>query len=270
MRLGIGSYAFAWALGVPGHLPATPLGAAGLIEATARLGLGVAQLADNVALRSLEAGELLALKRHAADAGVAIELGARGLTTENLEAYLGIAEIMGASMLRAVIDAEGYEPQPLRITELLSRFIPRFESQGIILAIENHDRFPAAELAAIARSVRSDHVGVCLDTVNSFGALEGPVYVVETLGPLCVNLHVKDFVVRRADHKMGFAIDGVPAGEGRLDLSWLFERLASMGRDPNAILELWVPPEPELDATIAKEWDWALRSVAHLRKLVPA
>jgi len=55
-----------------------------------------------------------------------------------------------------------------------------------------------------------------------------------------------------------------------LDLPWLFSALARHGRDPNAILELWTPPEPTLAATIDKEALWVARSVANLRALIPA
>ena len=112
-------------------------------------------------------------------------------------------------------------------------------------------------------------MGICLDTVNSFGALEGPEVVVEALAPYTVNLHVKDFIIRRANHMMGFAIEGTPAGQGRLDIPWLLERLRAAGRDPNAIIELWTPPEPDLAATIAKEDAWARESVAYMRSVLP-
>ena len=72
--------------------------------------------------------------------------------------------------------------------------------------------------------------GVCLDTVNSFGALEGPAVVVEALAPLAVNLHVKDFVVTRHSSQMGFTVEGRPAGQGSLDVPWLFRELSRLLR----------------------------------------
>jgi hypothetical protein len=42
-----------------------------------------------------------------------------------------------------------------------------------------------------------------------------------------------------------------------------------LGLDPNAILELWTPPEETLSATIAKEDAWAVKSVEYLRTLIP-
>jgi 3-oxoisoapionate decarboxylase len=88
---------------------------------------------------------------------------------------------------------------------------------------------------------------------------------VRTLGPHVVNLHLKDFTIRRADHMMGFVLEGCPAGEGQLNVPWLLSELLSYGRAPNAIIELWPRPEATVEETIAKEREWLKRSVANLR-----
>jgi sugar phosphate isomerase/epimerase len=152
---------------------------------------------------------------------------------------------------------------------MIQAIIPEFERAGVCLAIENHDRFKAKTLAGIVERVGSQYVGICLDTVNSFGALEGPEVVLEALGPMVVNLHVKDFAIFRASHLMGFTVEGRPAGQGRLNVPWLLEVLSGLGLDPNAILELWTPPEETLSATIEKEDAWAVASVEYLRSLIP-
>ena len=86
---------------------------------------------------------------------------------------------------------------------------------------------------------------------------------------IAVNLHFKDFVINRASHMMGFNLEGCPAGQGRLDASWLFDTLRGLGRDCNVILELWTPPENTLEVTIAKEQRWAEESIAYLRAYMP-
>jgi hypothetical protein len=110
-----------------------------------------------------------------------------------------------------------------------------------------------------------------LDTVNSFGALEGPEFVIDTLAPYVVNLHVKEFVIYRASHMLGFIIEGAPIGKGRLNVSWLLNTLSTRQRerDFNAVLELWTPPDANIDDTIAKETAWAVESVAYLRQFIP-
>ena len=142
------------------------------------------------------------------------------------------------------------------------------QDAGIVLAIENHDRFSVIDFERILTTLDSPNLGICLDTVNSFGACEGPQAVVDALGPWTVNLHIKDFVVRRADHQMGFAVDGAPAGEGMLNVPWLLDSVADHGRDMSAILELWPRPAASIEATVTRESLWAQQSVVYLRTLI--
>jgi sugar phosphate isomerase/epimerase len=111
---------------------------------------------------------------------------------------------------------------------------------------------------------------VCLDTVNSFAALEPPDVVVKTLGPHTLNLHVKDFDVVRVQSQLGFSIQGRPAGKGRLDIPGIVSLLREMGRDPNAILELWTPFEGNIEKTVEKEELWAAESLSYLRTVLPS
>jgi 3-oxoisoapionate decarboxylase len=270
MRLGVGSYTYTWAIGVPGYAaPARPLTAAGLIARAAALGVRLVQICDNLPLdpHDLRAAETLA--EQAARANVTLETGTRGIATAHLRAQLRLAQSLRATLLRVVIDTAEHRPDAEEAIRLLGQVLPEFEECGVTLAIENHDRFGVPELARIVTTLASPRLGVCLDTVNSFGALEGPEVVVGTLAPLTVSLHVKDFTLARLLHQMGFLIEGCPAGQGRLDLPWLLRMLSEAGRDPDAVLELWTPPEPEVEQTIAKEARWAEESVAYLRTLLP-
>ena len=83
-----------------------------------------------------------------------------------------------------------------------------------------------------------------------------------------MNLHVKDFVIERLDHKMGFQIRGCPAGQGRLEVPVLLRHLSALGRDPNVILELWTPWQGTLTQTMALESAWAQESLAFLKQAV--
>jgi len=270
MRLGIGSYAYAWACGVPGYPPERPLTAAGLVRVAHSLGVHVVQICDNLPLDRLSPGEIDALAALSASLGVSIEVGTRGIAPEQLSAYVDLAVLLGSPILRVVVDTATDHPSAAQITAMVRWLLPRLRDAGVTLAIENHDRFRARVLRGIMEDADSERIGICLDTVNSLGALEGPDAVMAELAPWVVSLHVKDFVVCRVGHAMGFVVEGRPAGEGMLDLPWLFSALARHGRDPNAILELWTPPEPTLAATIDKEALWVARSVVNLRALIPA
>jgi sugar phosphate isomerase/epimerase len=271
MRLGLGSYARAWAIGVPGFAAsAAPLDSIGLIRHAADLGLRLVQIADNLPLELASDATLAAIRKTAVSAGVAIELGTRGIDPGHLRRMLALCGEFSCSLLRVVVDTASQRPSPGEVVQTLGELVPQFERAKVVLAIENHDRFPARSLAEIVESIGSPYVGICLDTVNSFGCLEGPGHVVSHLAPFVVSLHVKDFTIRRAPHMMGFEISGVPAGQGMLDVPWLIETLRNAGRDPNAILELWPSPEDTVAATVAKEEEWVRASVRYLRTLIAA
>jgi sugar phosphate isomerase/epimerase len=270
MQLGISSYTYTWAAGVPGYPPKRPVTECDLVEKAVDAGVRVVQIADNLPLERLSDGDLAELASRAQVKGIELEVGTRGIGHGRLERFLDIAAVLKSRILRVVVDTPDSRPSGPEIVDSIRASVPELERRGICLAIENHDRFHAMDLAAIVRRIDSANVGICLDTVNSFGALEGPEVVVHALGPLVVNLHVKDFSIERAGHMMGFVIEGRPAGSGRLNVPWLLEKLRSLGRDPNAILELWTPPEADLDATIAKEAAWAASSIEYLRRFIPA
>jgi len=269
MRLGISSYTYTWAVGVPGCPPERPLKAVDLLDKAANAGVYMVQIADNLPLDRLSSDELDAFARRASDLNIVIEVGTRGISNDNLRTYLRLAERLKSPILRVVIHTPDYNPTEDEIVNTIKAIIPEFERAGICLAIENHDALPVKTLARIIERIDSEYAGICLDTGNSFGALEGPEAVLETLGHLTVNLHIKDYSVYRARYMMGLIIEGRPAGKGQLDIPWVLRELRARGRDPNAILELWTPPEETVSATIEKENSWADISIEYLRKFIP-
>lgn len=264
MQLGLGSYACAWAIGVPGYPVQKPMDAFAFVELARELGFSLVQLADNLPLHTLSDSEQQRLIEHTQTLNLTIEVGTRGIQREHLATYLEIAKKFNSRLLRVVVDSGNHHPNPDEVIRLVADVLADFESANIIMAIENHDRFSAKTLADIIKTLSSNHVGICLDTVNSFGSLEGPNVVIETLAPYTVNLHIKDFDIRRADHNMGFTIFGTPAGQGRLELPKLIEHLKQYGKCKTGVLELWPSPEQTVEATIRKERGWLKQSASYL------
>lgn len=166
-----------------------------------------------------------------------------------------------------VVDGQDYHPGKEEIISVIKDYLPELKQRNIILAIENHDRFTARTFADIIDHIGSEMVGICLDSVNSMGAGEGIETVVDILGPLTVNLHIKDFNVRRIYHMMGFTIEGKPAGQGMLPIELMLKKLEAYQRCESAILELWTPPEKSIDETVAKEEKWAAESIHYLSQM---
>jgi 3-oxoisoapionate decarboxylase len=264
MRPGLGSFALTWAVGVDGATSPT-LGALELVDEAAALGAEVLQLGDNVAADTLAGEELRTLRDRAAEAGLELELGGRGLTHEALDRHVAVADALGARILRFVVDAPGYEPAAETVAAVLRDRAAALEHADVTLALENHDRFPVRELAALVRAVDSRHVGVCLDTVNSIGSGEGLGEALTALAPLTVNLHVKDFRIRRRPHGMGFVVEGARLGDGMLDLDAVIDAVDRHGRCTTAVLEQWAPELPSLPETVALEREWARTGTTVLR-----
>jgi len=267
VRLGLSSYTYTWAVGVPGHLPGRPLSALDLVDRAAAAGLACVQIADNLPLDHLGTVEASTLRTHAAACGVAIEVGARGLTPERLAAHVDLAVFYGSPVLRFVIDGPGYEPTPDDVVAVIRGALPRLREVGVRLALENHDRLEARAFREIVQATDERQVGICLDSVNSMGAGEGLAEVVATLAPLTISLHLKDFTIARVSHKMGFVVEGTPAGKGRLRIPWLLAEVGRHGRCQSAILELWTPPAGSTEATIEREALWAEESLRFLKPL---
>lgn len=213
MRLGLGSYVYAWAIGIAGFPPTTLMDALGRLRRASGLRLRVVQFADNLPLHRLDAGKV-----------------------ERLRRYLQLAQYFDSPILHVVVDSADHRPAPNEIVATLRPLMPESDRANVTLAIENHDRFKERTLVRTLKQIDNVRVGICLDTVNPLGAGEGAEVVVETLAPYVVNLHVKDFTIQRHCHMLDFEVLSTPAGQRILDLAWLLERLKAFGRDPNAIL----------------------------------
>ena len=193
MRLGIGSYGFAWSIGVPGHAAGTSDDGFDLLRAADELGVRMVQICDNLPLDRLSHQEFDRLARQAAERNIQIEVGTRGIKPDHLARYLQLAVLLQSPILRVVVDTADHHPSPEEVVGCLHPLLRKFADAGVCLAIENHDRFRARQFVEIVQRLESPAIGICLDTVNSFGALEGPEAVVQALGSWTVNLHLKDF-----------------------------------------------------------------------------
>jgi len=266
MILGLSTYTYTWSFGVPGHPPRHPMTLFQLVDKAFENNLKVIQIADNCPLHLLSGEELNRLFVYAKSKGIAIEAGTRGMTVPNVLNYLSIAKTLHSKFLRMVIDGPGFEPSLQETLTLLKEIIPYLKEHNIRLAIENHDRFKSAEFAQMVTETDPDWVGICLDSVNSMGAGEGIDEVVKTLAPYAINLHLKEYVIKRVSHKMGFVIEGCPLGEGMLPVSELIQK--TQGTCGSAILEQWTPPEEDIEKTIEKEVLWAAQSIKYFKNIL--
>ena len=267
---GLSSYTYPWSIDLAKSAQVQPIRAIQLLKSAEALGAKRLQLADNLPVDKLPRQEWDGLVSAARASQIQLELGIRGLTPENLETYLPLCADCQSPFLRVVIDAAGYEPPTDTIIEIICSALPQFKKQQVVLALENHDRFRAVELVKIIEATDADWVGICLDTANSLGADEGIYEVTETLAPYTVNLHVKDYAIRRFSHGMGFEVTGRPAGTGQAPIPWILERLAKFGNCQSATLEVWSMPLETAELTIAQEQQWAASGAEYLKSALAA
>lgn len=266
MRLGISTYSFPWAFGAPGgHSPFTWKD---LLEFADKNKIGYVQIADNYPLHALPEEELMELKNIAAGKNIGIQVGTRRLTMANLTTYIPIARLLNSPFVRVVIDDADHFPDVKEVTEVIRNLLPLLQESNVQLAIENHDRFPVKTLRGLIEDTDPNWVGICLDTTNSLGAGEGVREVVTHLAPYAINLHIKDFIIKRVDHKMGFQVSGCIAGSGSLDIPWLVKEMSNHERCTTATLEVWSDPEATLEATRKKECEWVKKSIDYLKTIM--
>jgi sugar phosphate isomerase/epimerase len=265
MKLGISSYTFGWAVGVKGYEPAKAMDELALLDFAARHEIALLQIGDNLPLHTFSPSRLKQFGRTAHRLGIELEVGARPLVRERAVEYIRIARELDARLIRFVIADADFHPEPAETVAVLRSLVPDLD--GLTLGIENHDTLPATRLRAIIDEVGSDRVGVCLDTANSLGAGEGIEAVAETLAPVTVNLHIKDFWIERIPSLMGFSVSGRPVGQGMLNLDFVLDQLDRSGRCRTAILELWPPQQTDLERIIEKEARWARESLEYLKPL---
>lgn len=265
MTLGLSSWAYAWAIGIPGREPANPLRACDLVCRAHDLGLGLVQIADNLPIELLSDSELADLAALSASLGITIEIGFRGLKRERLERAVHIARILRAPLIRFLLHGPDCNTSPQTAVALLRWAGPQLREVGTMVAVGNCERFAASDFGYIADQVGPDLAGIGLDIANQLGRGESPASVTAVLAPHTVSLHIKDFTIRRVWNGLGFTVEGAPAGEGMLAVGDLAEKLSSYRRCRTAVLELWTPWCETLDATVALEQEWVLRSLRNLR-----
>jgi sugar phosphate isomerase/epimerase len=226
------------------------------------------QFGPNLSLSKVSDQQLLAIVDYAGDAEIELEIGTRGVNPQRLRAQLELAARLDCKLVRTVPELEdGSAPSHAGLVECLGKIIPDLERHRIRLALENGN-LPAQDLADTLDAFASPWLGVTLDTANSLAIPEGTRHVVKALARHTMCFHVKDFVVERVWHRMGFVVEGRPAGRGQMDLPWILRELDSAGADANAILELWPPQGADLQATTALEQEWAEESIRYLRQYI--
>ncbi|OCX61704.1 endonuclease [Thioclava sp. SK-1] len=263
MKLGLGSYAYRWSIGIKDQHPDKPLDAFDLLDRASALGLQVVQYADNMPLDRYTPAQHEALYERAREKGLTLELGTQCFDAQEVDRYIGIGQRIGAKIMRVALDeADGH----ISVRDLAQQLLPRVQrarDAGMKIAIENHFNYPSPRMVELLTEVDDDHLGVCLDVANSICANEWPEDTVRLLAPWTINLHLKDYEITPDPYGVGFRIHGVPLGTGRAPIAWILAQLQHCPPDMSVILEHWLMLEgATLQDAIAKEQPWIEQTVA--------
>lgn len=214
------------------------------LDYCSELGIGLAHfgLGD---LGTTDEGEVRAIKAHADELGIDLELGTGSIceTSPNfhgepgdaaiaLSQALDIAHLLGSPVLKVLLGgiAERRTPEPLEthIRSCIATCKAVREQAldlGITLAVENHGDLQGWELKALIEAAGTDYVGACLDSGNPVTLAEAPLVTLDHIAPYVVTSHIRDSVVW--SHPKGAAFQWVAMGDGNVGIDTLARRFKS-------------------------------------------
>jgi 3-oxoisoapionate decarboxylase len=225
-------YSYGLACGLPwlGHdkhlKKHKPLDLFQFMEKCKTAGLDGIQLQDNQ-LESFERDYLDKVRRAGDDLQLNLELSHSGsLNDESIGKSVEVASLLNCKIMRTAIGMQLREKSIKtrdawhKFRELTIKNAQRLAKLGeeydIKIAIENHfGDVTAAELVEVVEQ-DNKHLGVCLDTANSFSVAQDPVETAKILGKYVISSHLKD--VLAVETSTGCSVYNVPLGRGHVDL----------------------------------------------------
>lgn len=264
--IGLSTYAFFWRWS---DRVDEPLSLADMLRATADDGVGVFQICDYPPLDELTANDLADARALADDLGLVLEVGTKGTDPVVLERYLGIAEALGASLVRSMWTVGDDRPSPTEAERRVRSVLGAYAAAGVTLALETYEQVPTTDLVTLIETVASPNLGICLDPANPVANLESPVEVTRACAPYTANWHVKDFDFTRSPGWVGFVLAGAPLGTGRLDYDDIARQVQPEERGINRIVEHWLPWAGDAHTTTQLEAAWTATSITYLQEKQP-
>lgn len=224
-------------------------------------GAEVVQLCENSGVNRLKKSEIENIYKSSHDLGLEIEYGISGITEGKLEDAIYTAKLLGAKILRAVIDSDGNNISIMG--KEIERYLHVLEQQGITLCIENHFKFSPYDIRQLLNDLKSEWVASCLDPLNSIALLINPLETIQILAPFALNVHVKDAVIERFG--TGFRIRGVPLGQGVLDIKYLLKSIKNKAH--SILIESWMDSERTTSKTLEHEHSWVSNGIQYLKNI---
>jgi sugar phosphate isomerase/epimerase len=193
-------------------------------------------------LGSLERANLLAVRQHAANLGIQLEIGMKsicpsskmfdpslGTAEQQLTQMIYAAKTIGSPIVHTVLgSADDRKPRPIEahivdLVRVLRNVRSKAMDEDIKIAIENHaGDMQARELKTLVEQAGPEFVGVCLDSGNALWTIEDPQLTLDVLHPYVLTSHVRDSAVWKVPQ--GAAVTWVQMGRGNVDIEAFVRR----------------------------------------------
>jgi 3-oxoisoapionate decarboxylase len=242
LKIGLNPYGLTYVLGLQGAgTPrANPAGTGmeGFIAIAREIGAKVIEL-HGPWVTGMDSEGLAALRQRLAALGLVVVIGT-GYPYTDLRRTIAVAAALGARAVRVALTPVLCGDRNARadwatlvagVEAMLREHVPLATEAGLPLAIENHQDFTSAELAAFCERFGSF---ICFDTGNAFPIGEAPLDFTRRIAPYVRHIHFKDYRVQFTDE--GFRLVRCAIGDGAVPIADIAALLAT-DRDLTASLE---------------------------------
>lgn len=270
MKLGMGSFAYRWAVGRQYYQPENPMSVDQLIDRCVHHGVKAVLLCNNILLHEYTDEQLHAIKARLDRESMIVETGSRGTDVNYFKRMLEVSRILGSKVLRVGwdmnrdTDEAGIRKQVQNGIDTLRSLMPLAHEYGVQVAIENGKLNAIDEVKEIIEGVNDPYFGCALDTCNSTCFIAPTDEVVRVLAPYAKTVHFKDYVVKLDPR--GDVITGVPLGQGYVDFHQSLDVLKENHFDGVIFLELYIDRCDTQEETLAYEEECVRQSVEYAHR----
>jgi len=234
-----------------------------ILDYSARRGARVVHFSEVRLLGGLERAHLKAVKAHAVERGIEVEIGmlsmcsfsnifdaSQGTAEKQLLRMIAAARTIDSPIIRAVVGNAKDRRSPVPFMDILKEAVRVLHSvrscaldEGIKIAIENHSGdMRAPELRQLIEEAGTDYVGACFDFGNPLMTLEDPHLSLEILAPYVLTSHIRDSAVWLTSE--GVSVSWVRMGEGNVGIDELIRKYIELCPGKALAIESIVSPQP--------------------------
>jgi len=258
-RVGIGSYAFRYAIGFDNFKPKHPMTVYDFLTVLNKLNYNRVQLCENLNILKFNEKQLLKVKKLASDLNIVVELGMNTFNEENLKAYLKISKILSTKFLRIAVSRKTYNSiKNINLMfdnslNLLKKYLKEFKENNIYIGLENHYDLPTEKLVELVQIVDDKQVGLIYDTTNHLAFLEKPESTLDLFFPYLFSIHLKDYVIEKSE--ASYLIKGTILGEGFLNMERILKKTIKSNKLISIILEMSIERNLNQNTNEVIQWE---------------